>query len=335
MAVAGLAEEMPKFRAADITEDRRRYRRRFLVKTDSRFDGPPVVVQAPGLPTLGEAYATESGVDPFAKAVALLPVESEGSWTTWYVDVEYDTETEEEDPLDEPPLIDIDFETEQIPVPGSVQETYAPGEGLIPGDHYSPIVNSADEPFDPPPTMPKSRAIVTITRNEPEFDLSVVRQYINTVNQDAWANCEPGQCLMRGIRSSQQYKEGRTENDPPIFFWRTTYTIVIDPEGWKLVLLDAGNYYYPVDGNGNREPGYKPVAFRDAALGNPIVGLLSGPGQGGAKGGGQLPEGEDPKWLEFEIYGKSTFADLDLPQDFNTEGKARKRSEADKGKKRA
>src|SRR5256885_2346291 len=95
---------------------RRNHIRRFWLKTDTRIDDSKVILDS--LPQLYESHPTDTKaivVDANCDSI-------DNSFTTWIGEVEYSTEyTRNKTPLQEPPDIDIDFETRQEAVTGAYQ----------------------------------------------------------------------------------------------------------------------------------------------------------------------------------------------------------------------
>ena len=66
MSVVGTAAECVDSPGGTWGWDRQRFQRKFRVKVNSYADGPLVVLQAAGLPLIGDYYATLNESHPFA-----------------------------------------------------------------------------------------------------------------------------------------------------------------------------------------------------------------------------------------------------------------------------
>lgn len=296
---------------------RRNFVRTFQVKTTNPLHGPNEICQANNLPTPFEGYDAHdiNDLDRLAVCISLeakLHPESEDDNRFWWiVTANYSTETPPEgipdltlygsslegsqnNPWEEPPLIRWESET--------IQRAYATDLNGV------PFLNSAKQPFSPPPTFEFSRRIMVLIRNQRTFDIEVVRDYDWAVNSD----------LFMGI-----YIPGRVQCFPinaemvsrgSLSFWRVTYrlrfaSLVWDPvlgemdwESFQPKILDAGmctlasdplapNFEYPV-----------PILKRGFPTSQPV--LLDGTGQ-------ELnPVTDNPVYLEFEVYKSMPFADI-------------------------
>jgi hypothetical protein len=84
-------------------------------------------------------------------------------------------------------------------------------------------------------TSPQPIPILTIERYEPNFDASVILNYVNRINSTPFWSAPPWTALMAGISDEQAILNG-------IKVRRVSYTIKfkIDEFGWRLVLLNEG-----------------------------------------------------------------------------------------------
>ncbi len=252
MSVVGLAAEISDPRKGSFLEkDRRQYFRTYLVQTDSKWDGPLTVVNAPGIPAPYAQYQTNSESDPAALVTRREPKILDRSRTAWHVEVTYDTEYEKNDsPYLEPPTVEFDFEPYQEPLPGVPLQIDPPvvsagGGNIVDGKIFfgAGITNSAGEPFDPPAEREAARPVITLTRNEPTFSTAIAVMFINSVNRDPWSGLEKRQALIRGIRASAIYKQpNSTTGAAGYWYWRVTYVFALRRETWDLNLLNIGTY---------------------------------------------------------------------------------------------
>lgn len=136
------------------------------------------------------------------------------------------------------------------------------------------IVNSAGEPYDPPPTIDDAFPTCHVRRAERVARKVLLLSYIGAINLDAYTldgeRIAPFQSRVMDIRIG---KLERDELNNP-YYW-VEYDIGIkddddsEDKDWVLRLLDFGSYYY----NTSEEI----VPFMDE-LGNPILGFLNGAG---------------------------------------------------------
>lgn len=317
MAVVGLAKEMPgERRGAFLENDRRQYFRRYLVKTDSRYDGPKTVTNAPGLPSPFAGYLTNKESDPECKVVRRIPRETK-SWQVWHVDVEYDTNFDEtkEDPFLDPPKISFDFEPFREPLPGEPLKTEPRSPTTAGGDPKneivrwgSGIVNSAGEPFNPPAERDAARPIVTFSYNAATFNQAIAIQFMNTVNRDPWSGLKPRQALIKGIRSHQEFRKPAS-GGKLIEYWPTTFVFALKQETWDLSLLNIGSYYlseaatFDDDGNITNLASIVKMSPEDSSG-------RSGPYL--LKSDGTLATDGVPTFRNFRVYRETSFAALNI-----------------------
>lgn len=239
----------------------REYRREFIVHTNNRYDGPLVVLSAPGLPQLYFPYVTLEEQDDFALCtrVHASPL-SDKSPFTWLVEADYSTDHQDEknnenpeNPLAEPAEVSFDFETKSVvvtraldPDASSAQTSMNPkfmdpnnvkGQAPDPLELTKGIVNSAGEPFDPPPEMEDSIPTLTISRNEAFFNPMLATAFKGAVNSDDFLGAKPRQACIKGISASRQQKGS-------FRFWKVNYVIAFNRETWDLQLLDHGTYSF-------------------------------------------------------------------------------------------
>lgn len=152
--------------------DSKEYIEEYFVEIDTPLETADAIRSAVGIPAILDPMADDPAAFCRSKRVKktrtrlLFIVVCEFSTL-----VELQVQVGGEDPLDAPPQIDWDsIEFDQIVVDD------------ITG---APIENSAGDPFDPPLTEPSGIPVVTITRNEADFDPKVAAQRKNRTNSIA------------------------------------------------------------------------------------------------------------------------------------------------------
>lgn len=308
MAVIGPALEMPVDREGPQSENgRRQYMRKFVVETNSAYDDPGVVLGAPLLPQLYDAYVTLSGIqDDAARVVYLDPKQAPKSRLVWYVDVLYDTEFDRLDnPLLEPPQITHESETYQLPLPGSYNQSTSSGSSGTTFQFQSGILNSAGDPYDPPPTIEQSRPIVRFTRNQSFFTLDFKVRFENSVNGDVWNGLAARQAWLKSIQAELLVQRSTSRLRPDVTYWRVSYLFALKRETWDLQLLDYGPRYRKISGG-------TPVPF--GANDVPKIGLLnnttapnSGTFDGEKKGPSALAA-----YNRFRVMKEEAFSELNI-----------------------
>lgn len=160
-----------------------------------------------------------------------------------------------------------------------------------------PITNSSDESPDAPLTRPFSDRHLVIVRNEASFDAQVADSYCETVNADAFCGWPAGTALCIEI-SAEACWQG------PQLYYKVTYEFLFRMDGWKGRFLDQG---YRVK-DATSASGYKAITIEnDDGEQVPIQKPMNLDGEGNL-----LPDGDDPVWIEPELFATSVFANLGL-----------------------
>ncbi|MFO0798987.1 MAG: hypothetical protein U0804_16080 [Gemmataceae bacterium] len=293
-------EELHDGRDGSLSEGMERtYTRRFRVRTDTKLVGPLEVVFAPGIPRIGEAYRSfrTNEVDSLSLCRRVAPSQDPGDWFTWLVDAQYDTRGGDPrsipdnpgqpgsgggsgqagDPSLDPPVITYDTQDRDRVL---VKDLGDPDSVVVANRTPRPILNSANQPFDPVPTIEDGYTVVTFERNEPALNRGRLNRFRYATNKDAWNGEQPGRWLCRPITASRVFKGG-------LEFYRFRYTFWLagedDPDWDDLELLDQGlcrlgNDNEPVPIMRNGHPVSSPVMLNGglplsaADLANPAVG---------------------------------------------------------------
>lgn len=272
-------------RDGEIAEDgSRTYSERWYVRTDNGVQGPRTILFSGMLPKIGDPYPAGVDMDREARVnrVRCSPAEPPHSW---WVDVEWSTKSE---PSEREPVVQIRFEQIEVPLTGKVHTTITRSQTDLRG-----LVNSAQEPFVPPPTKLEARMVIVISRTEKDLDIEQVKRFQNTVNSRPWANF-PAETLRLTIgQSNEQFYNNER-------YWDKTYELAYKPDTWRLDVLDWGTRTMA-----GADPSYGYNRLEDN-LGNPVdAGLLNGAGASATT----------PTYLTFYPYDRADFAELKLPED--------------------
>jgi len=225
-------------------------KREWLFKTNNRYDEENVVL----------AYGYGNNILPFPLVSSLpsnplllcrrvLPKQDKKSPLHWVVTAEYSTEylsKQEKDaqqyqnPVDRPSSIKWNTAKYNKPV------VYDTGNNLI--------LNSAGDPFDPPPEKDASRWTATVTKNVPAVP-SYILDYCDAVNSEQFTiqGLPVAQYVAKimSIEIGEEQAAQISEFQEQTYF-TFTYTLefrsaqvtrnsgVKEPEGWLLRLLDQG-----------------------------------------------------------------------------------------------
>jgi hypothetical protein len=281
--------EIKTGRSHEITADwKRTYKRTFRVVTDNPNRGPIAVRST--LPVgIGSRYLNgDSSEFDNGAFVNKISVETEAEdGMSWICAVEYgpwDPTQRPENPLDHPLEIEGGF---------------SPYERIVDRDQDgNAVVNTAGDPFDPPVTMEDPRPVLTIARNEPAIDWSLVYRYRNAVNSDSFWGADPGQVKVSRISPRRVWDQYLSANEltPGGFYWAITYEFEFNPDGWHSKILSQGMRQL-VGGV------QKPITIGGSAITSPA--LLD-------ESGALLAVGADPVFIEFTIYPELPYATFNL-----------------------
>jgi hypothetical protein len=245
----------------DLSNWHREYVRNFLVIVRRKGMSAIDVCSAPLLPLPGSFYVTADGLeyDLLARAYkfsAKQRYDDEAKWDHWVATVEYSTKWRSPDGTNKigwPSKSGKDGGASNDPTLEPIEISYDFQEG-----HYSPqrdldgelYASSAGQMFAPAPQFPGGNSVVTITRNERDFNIVKQNIYAYVVN-DSRFGFAPRDCVMC------LPPIGKLSNKGPIDYHRVTYKLkvgrllsyVFNPdtnqydaefESWQPRLLDQG-----------------------------------------------------------------------------------------------
>jgi len=257
------------------------------------------------IPSIGDEHPADSN----SKATSIKPARYKDR-LHWKVSVDYKTSNvhgsmsghsgdQAENPLNDP--VEVTWSTEFQTVP--ITEAFD-------GTNKIPVLNSANDPFDPPVEQEDATSTVTIVRNEahlPKFGAD----YVNTVNSAATtiAGLPVKARQARIVECSAQRAERNGTR-----YWQVTYRILFKlkditgtDDNWDRHVLDQGYFEWP-DGIG-ADKQRRRIAVDGKEAKEPQ--RLDGSGVALAPETAQ----KDSIWRTFRTYRERSFAPLSL--DFN------------------
>lgn len=215
------------------------------VATTLAADGAYTAITAATLPGYGDQH-TQAASAKLIRKTARRKGSDEDSRRLWLVECDYETPSgvdPTDDPADEAPRISFavrQYET----VADGVPDPDNPGELLA-------ILNSAGDPFNPPPNKSRYNLVCTIIRNEKAdtFDPANLDTYIDTLNDDsitiAGITGAAGTARMVDMSASTETRRGE-------YAYREV-TYVIEWSRHHLVdILSTG--FFQLDAAGNHVP---------------------------------------------------------------------------------
>lgn len=258
-------------------------------------DGVLAVRMHPNCPRIGSTYtfAGESSSELVCIGISIEPVADDKGLLrskVYSVLATYSNQInvanlgeDEENPLDDPPQYEFTFAKYQIPA-----EYDRDG---------NPVINGADEKFDPPHLLDENRPIVIVTRNEIGFSAATAVEYQDAVNEDSFAGVAPGVAKMIGISARSATRGSYT-------YQVVTYEIEFNWKGWNPSKLLAQGYRYRLTEGGKSRQYIDP-----ATNGPPSAPLLL------QLNGTESPpvDGVRPHFFhEFSFYREKPFGPLSL-----------------------
>jgi hypothetical protein len=285
--------------------------RTFRVRTDSIPQTPREIESAvdpnTGLrvPAVGDFhpdYGPPFEADAIAERVEVRQAaDNKDDPFSWEVTVRYTTDPSDDNPLLRP--VEVRVSTVLFQRPAERGDLI--GDGIV---EQKPIVNSAGDPYDPPPMIDDVRVEISLTRNEADYPGQGVLLFTNTVNEDPFWEFAPGQVKCMGVEATYQREKLHR-------FWRVLYSFqarVVDPltglqpaGAWYLRLLDAG--YRELVGTG--------AAARKKEIYDEGGSQISSPWPLNGQGERLTDPNRDDQFVyrEWQVYPKAIFATLGLP----------------------
>lgn len=160
----------------------------------------------------------------------------------------------------------------------------------------NPVTNSADEPFDPPPTREIHDLVFRHVRNEATFSSTIAAAYKGSVNSDTWNGWSPGtvQCT---VFDAEEKRAGA------LTYYRVTYEFKFRPDGFGRRFLDHG-YREKIGIDTNGKPIYANITDEEGSTVTQPA-LLDGKGKKLASGGVAV-------YLDYDIESEITFSALGI-----------------------
>lgn len=279
--------------ARSSTQDadwKRTYVQHWRAITDNPLIGPGEV-RANAPVAIGQTYnaGTESDSGSYCQQIAVSEDTTADDGCQWIISAQYgpfDVMSQApEVPFTQRPKLSFGFSEFQ-----QVQTVDANGDAIL---------NSAGDPFNPPLMEDVSWPIMTITRNEPGFNLGLVATAKGKINALPWFGrpAKWWRCLNIAGDEAQ-------DPDGAIYFV-VTYQFALNPNEWTAEVLDQG--MRELNSNGER------VAILDK-YGNKVTEPWPLNEDGTKKA-----VGEDPEFLVFDVIESIDYSVFDLDTFYNEE----------------
>lgn len=208
----------------DRVAEARGYVRVFTITMTADSVGTATVLKAAELlfgVYVGAVYVADGESDTDSACVGVRAETNSPDGRGWLVTAQYEAL---EDPLS---------------VRRTLQYDYQPYEKIFEKDvENKAVLNSAKDPFDPPPLIDDSRPVLVITRNEGTYDEAIVRAYKDRINVATFRGNPPRTVKCNAIKGREIWSPRVPYNDG--IYYEVTYEFAIRPEGWDMRLLDCG-----------------------------------------------------------------------------------------------
>jgi hypothetical protein len=293
-------------------------RRTYIVTVTSdiaKSDGVEfVVLDAPGIPEVGDLYATNVYVT--SKRAEPLQSGDDGDWLVWSVEVTLgppeEIDTGGGDPLD-PSLPAPTFSYSTIQYERAIDKAYRDEDDE--DDPTEPIENVVGDPFDPPLTTAYSTLSISITRSLRSFDLNKILQFQDTTNENsisiAGISVEPEQARMLQIGAQQAI------DDAGEGYWQVSYQVEVSRNGFLKKVLNAGFNQIAIGFPGGKKPIVYGDFFDDPKdAGDDEKEPVDSP-QKLTSSGDLITSGNEDEiyYIPFKVYFAKDWTTLDLPGD--------------------
>lgn len=215
----------------------RRYVVSHVVVTDDAKDGVQVVGDAPGVPTLYAPYQYGNDVDLGSTLKAIRPRRMDGTQTAWQVDLEYDST------LGHPDTGQRDPTMRRRKKQWSATSYEVPLEVDLFGN---PIINTANDEFDPPPMRVRRGLRLVYTKNvATESEVGFHYSFIDCVNEDTFQGFVPRTACMVDFAADEQFDNNQ-------LYWEMTMVFE-----FRTMIPNPITKIHEVDANGvvNLQPG--------------------------------------------------------------------------------
>lgn len=298
----------------------------YAVDVSDALDDQTIVVNANGIPRIGDGYSFGNGIDYEAKLKGKVPSRVEGTRLRWIVVCNYDNQPES--PLDWREQLEVSKTVFAKPVTDAIIRSDILTE-LKPYGHRAinsrgPIQVASGEVVDPPPEIDDALLFLRITKFESAWCASGSPNGV-IINNDSFEIRKPGFVrqvdryeakLFPADGSLNYYASAKGEVVP---YWINVYDVALNKLGWRLQETNRGycRRHNPGDPDGNG--GEVPSDYVSTALakglpfmkrmtdqdGNPIGPLL-------LDRDGQPLKGNKALYVEYSAYEEQPFGGFNL-----------------------
>lgn len=254
------------FDADDIYK--REYTKTFRVRVLDKRVGAETVCRAPGIPAPYTPYFSAGNYEYDLSALVTnisAKKENEGDWQNWLVTVKYSTELRNtksdfgypskkdgtaNHPELEPPVLDWDFEVTKEALPLDLNSR--------------PFINSAGDLYDPPPMVDIARPVLSLQRNQLNFNAVIAQQYAFALNSKMFLGQYPYTAQSYPPKATQKQLGG-------LIYWRVHYKIrfksLVSVRTWS----STKRRYVPIDRKKDEQKFLDSITEGYGFFGNPYT----------------------------------------------------------------
>jgi hypothetical protein len=274
--------------------------RQYEVLCSSATDREQTILDSGNLPSIGDSLPGNAALTLKRYSFSQRQADARKLWD---VSCYYDNRPDEyEDPTANPP--DIRYGFVQYSVATGWSYAYNTGTGLITDtfdNPTAPIVNAANQFFDPAPEIPLSRLQIQISRNERYFNPLWAYTFNDSVNQSAVTIAGvtyAARCIrMVGIEAAKLWDNAKVP------YYSVTYTMQAQHYTYDLRLVNRGLMQVTTDSADND------WEWVEDANGKEITTEVNLDANGRAQG-----PNDTPIQLVFRIHWETNWGFLNLPQ---------------------
>jgi hypothetical protein len=214
----------------DVTAEETTVTEVWRCTTDTPLDNSFTIGASPLIPHMFMANASH----PAARVAQISIDKVSGQFTHYDATIKYSSRVDEngENPLAVSPQVQLSGEQRQVATLYDIN-----GQA---------IVNSANDPPDPPIMRDDTPPVVTVTENRATYDFAAQQAYQDAVNSDVWSISAPGLTfgsIKPGVAKIKTFQGDGPHETNGITYWKRTITVIFQRDGWKTKRLDQGKRY--------------------------------------------------------------------------------------------
>lgn len=270
----------------DNIDRKRTYTAVWEVLTDDANDDATVAAGPTardlGLPGNGYLFPSDSG----SFVVGIRPQRDSETPYRWIVTFNYSSEFPSRQQGAESQQVDEQGQSSPSPSPRDRVEnpldrlvTYSTSHEKFtePATHTwqnIPILNCADDPYDPGIEVSRSLAILTVTKTYRDVNFDWLDEFVDSVNATRWRGRKKRTCKMDGIDWVNKYEAG-------VSFVEVQFRIAINRKTWDHLVIERG-WHYKENVGGSWVKKKVPIPVDTAGRAKDEVPLLNGARASGA-----------------------------------------------------